>query len=155
MRQEFKALYDMMANSNDVAFMRVFGEVHKEMMDWFIQNKQELALEWLEKLEGIRWKNYLTRREAENIVSRMKPASPWSRDQWKQAMTQHNFSLEQEPFYNRCALWVAMSMIMSDSSETLAKYIDNADLFSLVHDLAVDKLTDKDHVFNIRTYFGL
>lgn len=50
-------------------------------------------------------------------------------------------------------LGVAMNMVMSDSSNTLAKYIDKDRLFAAVYDLAVDKLTDKDHVFNIRDYF--
>lgn len=49
----------------------------------------------------------------------------------------------------------AMQMIMSDSSETLSKYVEQEDLFPLVYDLAVDKLTDKDGVFNIRHYFGV
>ena len=48
-----------------------------------------------------------------------------------------------------------MNMIMSDSSETLRKFIDEESLFKLVHDLAVDKLTDKDEVFSIRSYFNL
>lgn len=44
---------------------------------------------------------------------------------------------------------------MSDSSETLSKYVRKEDIFKAVHDLAVDKLTDKDKVFNIRAYFSL
>ena len=42
---------------------------------------------------------------------------------------------------------------MSDSSETMKKYVDEDNLFNMVYDLAVDKLTDKDKVFNIRDYF--
>ena len=76
-------------------------------------------------------------------------------DQWKQAMTEHGFEMQDEPCYNSCALYVTMNMIMSDSGETLAKYVDKDNLFKAVHDLAVDKLTDHDGVFNIRSYFGL
>jgi hypothetical protein len=39
MRKEFYALYNMMANSEKVEFMHVFGKVQKEMMEWFIVNK--------------------------------------------------------------------------------------------------------------------
>lgn len=46
-------------------------------------------------------------------------------------------------------------MIMSDSSETISKYVEKDKLFPFVYDLAVDKLTDKDNVFSIRKYFGL
>ena len=70
-------------------------------------------------------------------------------------MEQSGYELEMEPCFNRCALWVAMNMIMSDSSETLSKYVNSGDLFKVVHELAMDKLCDKDNVFNIRTYFGL
>lgn len=155
MKNEWIALYNMMANSHDVSFMRTFGNVHKEMMEWMIANKPDLAQEWLDKLESIKWKNYLTQKEAEKIVSGMEPKAPWSREQWKNAMTQSGFDLEHDPCYNSCALWVTMNMIMSDSSETLEKYVEEEDLFKAVHDLAVDKLKDKDGFFNIRSYFSV
>ena len=155
MKKEFLALFEKMANSNKVEFMHVFGNVHKEMFEWFVANKPDLAQEWLDKLESIRWKNYLTQKEADRIVAGMEPKAPWSRDQWRQEMQRQGFELEKEPCYNSCALWVTMSMIMSDSATTLGKYVNSQDLFKAVHDLAVDKLTDKDGVFNVRRYFGL
>lgn len=155
MRREFHALYMLMANSDELADMRTFGNVLKEMMEWMIANRPEAAEEWIEKLESIRWKNYLTPKEAEAIVNNMIPKAPWSREQWKAMMEQNGYQLEKEPFYNRCALWVTMNMIMSDSSQTIAKYVDNGNVFKIVHDLAVDKLTDKDEVFLVRKYFGL
>lgn len=155
MRNEFYALYNMMANSTNVSYMRTFGNVHKEMMEWMITNKPDLAHEWLEKLESIRWKNYLTAKEAERIVANMIPKAPWSREQWKAAMDNHSYPLEKQPCYNSCALWVTMNMIMSDSSETLAKYVDNGNLFKLVYGLAIDKLTDKDMMFDVRRYFNV
>lgn len=155
MKQEFNALYNMMASSNNVEYMHVFGMVHKEMFLWFVQNKPDLAQEWLDKLEAIRWKNYLSQKEAERIVGDMVPSAPWSREQWKAAMEKHGYELEHEACYNSCALWVTMNMIMSDSSETLGKYIDKEKLFDAVYGLAVDKLLDKDGVFSIRKYFSL
>lgn len=155
MKQEFNVLYNMMANSNNVAYMHVFGVVHKEMMEWMIANKPNEAQEWLEKLESIKWDNYLTPKEAEKIVSEMKPAAPWTREQWLSVMKQKGYDTEDEPYYNRCALWTTMNMIMSDSSETLGKYVNNDNLFSVVYDLAVDKLCDEDGKFSIRKYFGL
>lgn len=155
MRQKFQALYNMMAASQNVAFMHAFGKVHKEMIEWFIQNKPDLAQEWIDKLETIKWHNYLTPKEAEKIVDNMQPSAPWSREQWKQAMMMKQYPTEEEPYYNSCALWVTMNMIMSDSSNTLKKYVDDNTVLELVHSLAVDKLKDKDGVFNIRKYFGL
>ena len=155
MRKEFYALYNMMANSTEVAYMHTFGQVHKEMFEWFVANKPELAQEWLDKLASIKWKNYLTPKEAEAIITKMEPKAPWTKDQWKQAMEQHGYEVEHAPCYNRCALWVTMEMIMSDSSETIAKYVGGDKQFNIVHALAVDKLTDKDGVFNIRRYFSV
>lgn len=155
MRNEYYALYNLMANSNNVDFMHVFGQVHKEVMEWAIVNKPDLAQEWIEKLEAVRWHNYLTPKEAETIVERMDPKGRWSREQWRQTMVQYGYDQEKEPFFNSCALWVTMNMIMSDSSATLSHYASGPNLFKLVHDLAVDKLTDKDGVFNIRNYFKL
>ena len=155
MRKEFLALYNMMANSTNVNFMHIFGQVHKEMMEWMIANKPDAAKEWLDKLNSIRWNNYLTPKEAEKIVSEMKPSAPWSREKWQDAMTQHGYKMEEEPYYNSYALWVTMDMIMSDSSETIEKYVGNDKLFNAVHDLAVDKLCDEDKKFSIRHYFSL
>ena len=110
-----------MANSGKVGNMHVFGQVHKEMMEWMIQNKPDLAQEWLDKLASIKWKNYVTQKEAETIVSSMIPKAPWPREQWKIEMTRNGFIMEEEPCYNSCALWVVMNMIMSDSSNTINK----------------------------------
>ena len=155
MRNEFYDLYNMMANSKKVSYMHTFGVVHKEMMEWMIANKPELAQEWLSKLESIKWKNYLSPKEADDIIAKMEPAAPWSREQWRQAMEDHGYDLEEEPYYNRCALYVAMNMIMGDSSDTLKKYIGDSDLFEVVYDLALDKLLDIDGNFSIRLYFDL
>lgn len=153
MKQKFNELYQLMSVSNNISYMKAFGDVHKEMMEWFIINKPDMAKEWLEKLCAIKWKNYLTQREADKIVSEMEPKAPWTYTQWVQAMERNNYTLEKEPCYNSYALWVAMNMIMSDSSTTLQKYIGGDDLFKIVYDLAVDKLTDKDYRFRIRDYF--
>jgi len=150
MRQEFNALYNMMASSDKVENMHVFGQVLKRMFYWFVNNKSSEAEEFLSQLESIRWKNYLTPREAERIVGDMVPSAPWSWEQWKAAMEKHDFELEHEPCYNSCALFAVMNMEMSDSKKTLEKYIDSDKLFNAVYELAVDKLTDKDENFNVR-----
>ena len=155
MKKEFNSLYDMMANSNKVENMHTFGKVHREMFDWFVVNKPELAQEWLDKLSSIKWSQFLTPKEAQKVVDSMKPQAPWTRDAWKQAMEQHGYELEKEPCYNSCALWVTMNMKMSDSGETLAKYIEKEKLFDAVYHLAVDSLRDQDGKFRIREYFGV
>ena len=155
LKQEYMDLYSFMAGSNDPANMKAFGNVMTEMFMWMADNKPEAAQEWMDKLSAIKWHNYLTPKEAEMIVQGMDPQRPWSREQWRQVMEQHGFKLEEEPYYNHCALYVTMSMIYSDSSDTLKKYAQGADQFEVIHALALDKLKDKDEIFNIRSYFGL
>ena len=155
MKREFHSLYNMMANSTNVAYMHVFGNVHKEMMDWFIQNKPELAQEWINKLESIRWKNYLTPKEAEAIVAAMEPEAPWKREQWNAAMKEHGFDMSEEPYYNSCALFVTMSMKMSDSGKTFSEYIEDDAIFEFVYKIAVDALKDRDGKFLVRKYFDV
>lgn len=154
-KQEYTELYSFMANSKDPANMKAFGTVMTEMFMWMADNKPEAAQEWLEKLSAIKWNNYLTPKEADMITQGMVPQRPWSREQWQQAMNQHGYKLEEEPYYNRCALYVKMCEIYSDSSETLKKYAGTADQFDVIHALALDKLKDKDEVYNIRNYYDL
>lgn len=153
LKEKYSMLYSHMASSRNPEYMKTFGHIMTSMMDDMISNNASKAEEYIERLESIKWKNYLTPKEAEMIVSKMIPKAHWSRDQWKNAMEQHGFDLEDEPCYNSCALWVTMNMLMSDSSETISKYLSGDNVFSLVHDLAVDKLCDEDGKFSVRKYF--
>lgn len=155
MKDKYMALYEYMANSRKPENMMAFGKVMTDMMHYLIKNKPDVADEMIQKLESIKWKNYLTSKEADTILSKMEPQAPWSYEQWKQVMDKHRFELCNEPFYNQYALFVTMCMKMSDSGSTLAKYIPDDKLFDAVHDLAVDSLTDKDGVFSIRKYFSV
>ena len=155
LKDKYWSLYEYMANSKKPEYMKAFGRVMTTMMDETIQSNPSKAEEYISKLESIKWKNYLTPAEADKIVSQMNPKAPWSREQWKAAMEQNGYQLEEWPCYNRCALYVTMNMIMSDSSETLSKFVSSNDLFKVVHELAVDKLKDADQRFSIRKYFDV
>jgi hypothetical protein len=155
LKSKYESLYKYMANSNEPDNMKAFGKVMTEMFMWYADNKPDAASEWLDKLSAIMWKNYLTPKEADVIVAAMKPEAPWNREQWRGAMEKHGFVMDEEPYYNRCALYATMNMIMSDSSATLSKYVNGEEMFKVVHDLAVDKLKDADGKFSIRAYFGL
>lgn len=159
MKQEFNALYDMMANSNKVENMHVFGEVQKKMFDWAVANKPELAQEWLDELERIKWVNYLTPKEAQKIVDGMVPKAPWSREAWKNAMTKFGLPMDEEPYYNSCSLWVEMNKMYSDFGEEIASLLGvplnptDDDIISAAYKMALKTLKDEDKVYNIRSYF--
>lgn len=151
----------MMAQSQNPKNMKVFGNVMTEMMDVMIQKMPAEAEEMIDKLEAIKWKQYLTPKEAEKIVAGMDPKGPWSREVWKNTMESFGLPLEEQPAYNRCALWVEMNKIYSDFGENLAELIGKTlsptdkDIISACYKLALKNLKDKDGVYNIRKYFGV
>ena len=153
--QKYDQLYAKMATSTNIHHMKLFGKVGRESMELIAKQMPARAEELLEQLCVVNWNNYLTPKEAESIVDRMEPTRPWPRDQWRAVMEQHRYVLEEEPYYNSCAMYVTMCMIYSDSLETLKRYTNGVDMFDFVHALAIDKLKDKDRVFNIREYFDV
>ena len=154
MRQRYDKLYKHMAASGNVDNMKVFGRVMGEIMEWLIVNKPEAAKEWIEELEMVLWDNYLTPKEADEITEAMVPKRSWPRDQWRIEMERHGFAMEEEPYYNGCALYVTMCMIGSDDTDTLKKYAASGiDMFEFIHALALNKLKDKDGVYSVREYF--
>lgn len=123
----------------------------------------DLAQEWIGKLESIKWCNYLTPKEAEKIVSEMVPRAPWSREVWKNAMQSLGLPMEEEPYYNSCALWTEMNKQYSDHAQTMAdkvwkkplNTIPAEEIVPVIHALALDLLKDKDKVYCIRKYFSV
>lgn len=161
LKDRYTGLYDYMSNSRDPKNMKAFGRVMTEMMDWLVSNKPDVAEEMIDKLEAIKWQQYLTLKEAEKIVAGMDPKAPWSRDTWKGAMEGFGLPLEDAPYYNRCALWVEMNKMYSDFGDEIAGLLgkplspsDN-DIITACYKMALKTLRDKDGVYNIRSYFGL
>lgn len=158
--KKFGELYSKMSTSGNVEDMKVFGNVMHKMFKYISERMPEKAEEYLEELCAVKWHNYLTKKEAGEIVGSMEPKAAWTMEQVKREVEAMGMPVEEMPYYNWCALYTTISMICSDSGETLKKYAfgevasDNK-LFELCYHLAVDKLKDKDEVFNIRKYFGL
>ena len=160
-KDRYAALYDYMAQSRDPKNMKAFGRVMTEMMEYLIQTKPDVAEEMTDKLEAIKWRQYLTPKEAEKIVAGMDPKAPWSRDTWKSAMESFGLPLEDAPYYNRCALWVEMNKMYSDFGDEIAALLGkplvptDKDIITACYKMALKTLRDKDGVYNIRSYFGL
>lgn len=150
-----------MANSRDPKNMKAFGHVMNEMMDYLIQTKPDVAEEMIDKLEAIKWNQYLTPKEAEKIVAGMDPKAPWSRDTWKNAMQSFGLPIEDMPYYNSCALWVEMNKMYSDFGEEIAALLGkpltptDKDIIAACYKMAMKTLRDKDGVYDIRSYFGV
>lgn len=153
-KERFEELYNSIISSRSNKSMKVLGCVTKKVMNSIIESHPQIAEEMLNILESVNWDNYLTEKEADSLIQGMKPEPRWSRQQWKTMMVTIDEPLEKSPYYNKCALYITMCMIDSDSGPTLKKLVEtDLDYFKLVYNLAIDKLTDKDKIFNIRHYF--
>ena len=163
MKEEFLKLYDYIVNSEDPKKMHVLGQVVKSMMNRFIESYPQWAREYLDILQAVKWCNYLTAKEAEQIVVNMVPKPTWNRATWENMMRTLNLPLQDEPYYNSEALYTTMQMICSDDGETLKNMLgitgtnteNQETFFKLVYKLALNRLCDKDKMFNIRKYFNL
>lgn len=154
MKKKFCSMYWDIINSQDESKMKVLGHVMKQAMFKIIETSPSLAKEYLDELEAVNWTNYLTAKEAQDILASMDPKPNWSFAKWKDEMGQHEFATEVEEKYNEYALYITMCMILSDSGNTLTTLVpDQKKLFELIYHLALDKLNDKDGKFNIRKYF--
>ena len=160
MTDKFDSLYTYMASSNNVKYMKTFGYVHKEMMKWMIENKPELAEEYINVLSSIKWRQYLTRSEATEIFENMVPSGAWNYDAWLGAMKNLGLEYEREGVFNSYALWIVMNAIHSDNGKVITGLMGlqptdtgNADYIKTVHSLAMNKLLDEDGVYNVRRYF--
>ena len=159
LKERYDSLYDYMAGSKDPKNMKAFGCVMTEMMDVMIAKMPDVAEEMIDQLESIRWKQYLTPKEAQKIVDGMDPNGPWSRDVWKQTMESFGLPLEEPPYYNRCALWAEMNKVYSDFGDEIASLLGkplsptDKDIIAACYRMALKNLKDKDGVYNIRKYF--
>ena len=161
LKDRYTGLYDYMAQSRDPKNMKAFGAVMTQMMDVMIQKMPDAAEEMVDKLESIKWHQYLTPKEAEAIVAKMAPNGPWTRDAWRQAMESFGLPLEEPPYYNKCALWTEMNKMYSDFGDEIAALLNkpltptDPDIISACYKMALKTLKDKDGVYDIRRYFGL
>ena len=149
-----------MVASKNPEKMKIFGAAEHMMFGKVAMALPRMAEEWLEMLEPIHWNNYLSRTEADTIVSKLEGANGengphWSHDTFKKTVEAFNGHLCEEPYYNFCALWVTANMLYSDHSETWSKHIAKEDEPFFYYLTAVDKLKDKDRPRFVREYFHL
>lgn len=163
--QQFLDRYERIISSGDTSKMQPLGEMVKRVMKWLINYEPEIATAALSILNGEEDKechNYLSAREADEIVSEMEPQPQWSLHHILDMLRSAGYATEETPHYNNYALAATMCMILSDSGETLKNELGSDirpakadEILRLVYKLAIDKLKDKDGKFNIRKYFDL
>lgn len=160
MIEKYHGLYDYMAQSGEKKNMELFGSVMSEMFEYLSINKPDLASDFLDELCAVKWKNYLSEKEASSIISNMTPKPIWNYDTVIQSLKELGLPIEEDPSYNSYALYVTISSIYSDSADSIAAImgktkdvVENSDMLKACYKLAIDKLKDSDGMFNARKYF--
>ena len=162
LKDKYNELYQMMSVSKNVSHMRTFGTVTSQMMYWFIENKPEIAENYIEMLCSIKWKQYVTRNEANTICSSMRPSMGWDYDLWARVHEAHKLEIERDFMFNRYALFTVMNSIHSDNGSVVSELMglgpvdtNNIDYIKAIHKMAINLLCDVDGRYNIRDYYKL
>lgn len=122
---------------------------------------EERSYEILDLAEGmIRYKNYVTEREAMNIVDNMvnfdnSKGAKWSPDDVKNAIASIGGKCEMDGEYNWWSMYVTIEMVHSDEWGVLKNIVEPSKEAAVCYELAKAKLLDKDGIYNVRTYFQL
>ena len=161
--RKYDELYEDMASAKDPNKMMAFGDAEKWMFHMLAKQHPELAEEWLDKLEIMKWNNYLSQEEAESIVESLVERHgdeyvqrhEWDYPTFKNAVESLGGKVSEEPYYNCWALWATMNMLYSDHQETVNAFIQVPHRVRFYYKLAVDKLKDFDKPKFVRKYFNV
>jgi hypothetical protein len=157
-QEKFNELYNLMATSGDPAKMHVFGSAEQWLMGVLAKNNPELAKKWVEKVEAVKWNNYLCESDAMAIVAKFvnrdgSQGGKWSHQQIVSAVQELGGNICHEPYYNEHALFVAMNWIASNSWPTIVKFVPEEHTVLATYALAVDLLTDPDEPHFLSRYW--
>ena len=157
-----------MANSGNKDKMMAFGDAER----WAFKRMNEISPKdaqcWLDKLEAMHWKNYLSKHEAEEITSKLinqngRIGAHWNYDTFKNAVESLGGKVYEKPYYNCYALWATANMIYSDHAQSVAEdmgattpeAVPNEKMALSMYKKAVEQLKDVDRPKFVREYFDL
>ena len=168
MLERYEELYEDMATSGNKDKMMAFGDAER----WAFRKMNEISPKdaqcWIDKLEAMHWKNYLSKAEAEEIAGKLvnqngRIGAHWGYETFKAAVESLGGKMSEKPFYNCYALWVTANMIYSDHANSVAEdmgmnspeAVPNEKMALSMYRKAVEKLKDTDRPKFIREYFEL
>lgn len=158
--KKYMALYEAMASSSDPFKMHIFGEAEKWAFRKMVEKDPTMAEKWVEKLEPARWRNFLSREEATDIVTELEASdgskgAQWNFEVFKNAIDSIGGKMMDEPFYNCYALWATANMLYSDHKASVMAYVPRDMHVKFFYAQAVEKLKDVDRPHFVREYFDL
>lgn len=158
--RRYDELYEDMATAKDPRKMMVFGDAEKWMFHSVAEKHPEMAEKWLAKLEAGKWNNYLSKSEADDIVSRFvnqdgTRGPHWSYEVFKNAVESMSGKIYDEPYYNCYALWAVMNMLYSDHYQSASEFVPKDAMPKYFYKMALEKLKDADRPKFVRRYFDV
>jgi hypothetical protein len=161
--KKFHELEDLLFLHQHEDDMKVYKCAMKELLAYTAQRDPVMANKIIEKLQAIQWEQYLSHEEAHKVYNSLQPQAKWDYNTLQQHLKNLNLSHEEEGQYNSYALWICISGIYSDHSNTFAKMmgkthvneIPDHELIPHLHVIAIEKLKDKDGYYEIREYFDV
>jgi hypothetical protein len=156
--KRYLELYNYMASSAQPENMMIFGEAEKWAFKKMSEISPKTAQMWLDKLEAMYWNNFLSKAEAEEIVTKFENqdgtrGAHWNYDTFKAAVESLGGAMSEAPFYNCYALWVVANMLYSDYARTVAEFVPKEEHPKFFYKMAVSRLKDVDHPRFVREYF--
>jgi outer membrane receptor for ferrienterochelin and colicin len=157
-QEKYDELYAIMANSGDPAKMHIFGEAEKWAFEQMNRTNPDMAKKWLDRIEAVKWDNYLCEASAMAIVSKFvnqdgTMGAKWNYQQVMDAVRAAGGNESEQPYYNSWALFVVMNWIASNSWKTLSTLTTEDKLPGVVYALALDYLKDPDEPHFIQRYW--
>lgn len=160
MIRKYDELYEEMASSKDPRRMMAFGDAEKWVFYTLAEKHPEMAEKWLSRLEAGKWNNYLSKREAEEIIAVLvnqdgTHGAHWDYDTFKKAVESVGGMMTDEPFYNCWSLFVTANMLFSDHFRSASEFVPKDMMPKFFYNEAVEKLKDPDRPKFIRKYFDV
>jgi outer membrane receptor for ferrienterochelin and colicin len=157
-QEKYDELYAIMANSGDPAKMHIFGEAEKWAFEQMNRTNPDMAKKWLDRIEAVKWDNYLCEVSAMAIVSKFvnqdgTMGAKWNYQQVMDAVRAAGGNESEQPYYNSWALFVVMNWIASNSWKTLSTLTTEDKMPGVVYALALDYLKDPDEPHFIQRYW--
>ena len=166
--ERYEELYEDMATSGNKEKMMAFGDAER----WAFKRMHDLSPKdaqcWLDKLEAMHWKNYLSKHEADEIAAKLinqngRIGAHWGYETFKAAVESLGGKMNEKPYYNCYALWVVANMIYSDHAQSVAEdmgmstpeAVPNEKMALSMYRKAVEKLKDVDRPKFVREYFDV
>ena len=166
LKERYKHLYDVMAQSKKVENMQVFGRADKYFFDMMAENNPAMAKKWINMLEPVVWNNYLSAEVAQElamkIVNQDGSNGPyWSMDTFFSVVPKLGGTLDDEPYYNRYALWLVANAHYSDFARSTSEDMGYQSIAEVpaekmalsMYKKAVESLKDVDRSHYIANYY--